>query len=125
MKSQALDRERADRGGRGQREQRPAKQVDRQHRRRMIRLSANENPAKQYGGGNFDQYDSGLRVMSRAADPQNEKAETACGQQRAGKIEGMRRSWRARQCLQADQDRNKAEGNVDGKQPAPRPDREN
>src|SRR5216684_634749 len=122
---EALDRERADRGGRGQREQRPAKQVDRQHRRWMIRLSSDQNPAKQRGGGKFDQHKSRRRVMRSTSDPQNEKAETTRGQQRAGKIEGMRCPRGTRQRLQADQDRDKPERNVDAEQPAPGPDRQN
>src|SRR5258707_3823758 len=63
--SQALDRKRADRCGGGQGEDWSAKQVDRQHGRRRIRLSADQGPAKQYGGGKFNRYDPGRRVMGR------------------------------------------------------------
>jgi hypothetical protein len=73
----------------------------------MIRLSADQNPAKQQGGDEFDRYKSRPRVMGRASDPQNEKAKTARSQERARKIEGMRRSRGTRQCLQTDQNRNK------------------
>jgi hypothetical protein len=63
--------------------------------------------------------------MSRASDPQNEKAETAGRHQRAGKIETVRRPRGVRQCLQTDQDRNDTEGDVEGKQPGPRSNHEN
>src|ERR1700716_3264680 len=62
--------------------------------------------------------------MGSASDPQHEKAKTARSHQRASKIEGMRRSRSARQCLQTEQNGSNAEGNVDGKQPGPRPTRE-
>src|SRR6202011_3390300 len=108
--SQALDRERADRSGRGQREQRPAEQVDRQHRRRMIGLSADYTPAQHYRDSQLERHEFGPGVMRGAANPQHQKAETPCRQQRAEKIEGMSRSRGTRQRLQADQDRNQAEG---------------
>jgi hypothetical protein len=80
----------------GRRRDRPAKQVDRKHGRWMICLSSDKNPAKQYGGDNFDRYKPGPLVMGRASDPQDEKTKTGRSQQRAGKIEGVRRCRGAR-----------------------------
>src|ERR1700727_1022038 len=63
-------------------------------------------------------------MMGCASDPQSEKTEAGRSQQRASKIEGASRSWHARQGLQTDQHRNNPKGDVDCKQPSPRPNRE-
>jgi hypothetical protein len=49
----------------------------------------------------------------------------AAASREPGKSKACGRSRGVRQCLQADQHRNEAEGDVDGEQPAPRPDRKN
>src|ERR1700675_796945 len=61
--SQALDRKRADRGGGGKGEDRSAKQVDRQHGRRRIRLSADQSPTEQHSGSKFNRYKPRPLVM--------------------------------------------------------------
>src|SRR5882724_11265896 len=91
---------------------------------RRIRLSADQSRAKQHGGGKFNRYKQRPLVVGRASDPQNEKAETARHHQCTRKIETMRCSRGTRQYLKNGQDRNDAEGDVDGEQPAPRSNRE-
>ena len=122
---ETLNRKGANGGRRRQRKQRPPDQIDRQHRRWMIGMSAREHKAEQKRRYNFDQDQGRPGLMRRTADPDNEQAETGCGQHGAGKVESVGAPGCLRQRLQADQDGNQAEGNIDCKQPWPRSHRQN
>ena len=122
---QSLHRERTDRGGDRQREDRPAKQIDRQHRRGVTGLTAQQQCAEDHSTNQFRNYDTGCGAVRGAADSEDEKAEADSGQQCAGNIEGMAGARCLWQGPHTDQQRGETERNVDREQPWPCCDRQN
>ena len=89
----------------------------------MVRMPAGHQPAEQHGAGKLQSDQDRRSLMRSATDADEEEAEAARGQGRARKIERVRCARRLRQGLQADPDCDRAEGNIDRKQPRPCSDR--
>ena len=112
--------ERADGGQRGQREHGPAEQVDRQHRRRVPGLAADQQPAERECHRSSREHDRERPTLREFAEREDQRRERDHVEQRGHRIERMLAARRLRQRRNRDCKREHAERHVHREQPRPR-----
>ena len=118
-KGQPLRRERGHRSQGRERKHRPAQQVDRQHRRRMTRLTPQQKVDGKRGNAEQAEHDDQRLTLGGSAQPQDQRSKSQCGQQRSQGIEMMIAARCMGQARQAEGDRDETQRHIDRKQPGP------
>lgn len=116
---EALRGERADGGQRGQREHGPAEQVDRQHRRRMPGLTADQQPAERECNRGRREHDGKRPALREFAEREDQRRKRDHVEQRGDRIEHVLAARRLRQRRNRHRECEHAERYVHREQPRP------